>query len=262
MTQAASHDRLEREVAYFEAHYRDEAGRGVAPLSEFDRRRYTAPPAGTVYPREFYYHLLAPLKGKKVMEMACGNGIDACIMAHNGADVHAYDISSESTRLVRQRAQANDLSDRIQLQVTGDFDQAYAGETFDHIVGYAAIHHIPMEGLAQRVYDRLKPGGCAVFAEPVINSQALYALRRCVPYYFWKPTEDEKPLCDADIQAFARPFDRVQQREFQLVSRIWPMFRQSWTVTAALHHLDGLLLRFPVMRRFATVSVFALHRDR
>ena len=263
MTQAFGIEaRLAREIEHFEEHYAQEAARGIEPLSAFDKQRYTAPHADTVFPREFYYHLLAPLQGKDVLEIAAGNGIDACICAHNGANVHAYDISQKSIDMVRQRAQTNDLSHRVQLQVTGEFADAFADQRFDAIIGYAALHHIPLEGLSQQIYDRLKPGGVAVFAEPVINSRWLHRLRRLIPYYIFKPTEDEKPLNDRDIAEFARPFDRVVRREFQMVSRMWPMFPNNWTLASALHHLDGNLLKIPFLRRFATVVVFGVYRDR
>ena len=261
-TYDATHARLAREVEHFERHYAEEAARGIAPLNDFDKRRYTSPPANTIFPREFFYHLLAPLAGKDVLEIATGNGNDACICAHNGANVHAYDISSKSIELAQQRAAVNSLSDRIRFQVTDRFADAFPGRRFDHIVGYAALHHIPYEGLAQQVYDRLKPGGCAVFAEPVINSRALHLLRRCVPYRIDEPTEDEQPWNDRVIRQFAEPFDRMVQRDFQITSRVWRVWPDNWDLALRLHKLDGVLTRVPGMRKFATVSVFALSRNR
>jgi 2-polyprenyl-3-methyl-5-hydroxy-6-metoxy-1,4-benzoquinol methylase len=265
MTQVAGagvSERLAREIEHFEEHYAKEAAAGLTPLSPADRVRYTAPKANTIFPREFYYHLMAPLQGKDTLEIACGNGIDASIAAHNGAHVHAYDISSQSITMVRQRAQINGVADRVQLEVTGHFAQAFPGQTFDVIMGYAALHHIPLAGLAQQVYARLRPGGVAVFAEPVINSTLLHRIRRMVPYYIFPPTEDEKPLNDADIAAFAQPFDRMVRREFQFTSRIWPMFPHWWSLAWSLHQLDYWLLKLPMLRRLATVVVFGLYRDR
>lgn len=262
MSQLALESRLDRELSHFNQHYAQEAAQGIEPLSDFDKVRYSCPPANTIFPREYYYHLLGHLAGKKVLEIACGNGIDACICAHNGAQVHAYDLSSSSVELVRRRAEANGLSNQIHLQVTGDFDQAFAGQTFDAIIGYAALHHVPMQGLAERIYDRLNPGGVAVFAEPVINSRALHRLRRCVPYSFWENTDDEVPLNDQAITEFAKPFDHLVRREFQFVSRLWPMFPHCFTLAKCLHQIDQVLLKTPMLRRFATVVVFAVYRRR
>lgn len=262
MTQVSIEQRFDREVEHFNAHYTAEAAQGIGPLSAFDKQRYTAPPANTIFPREYFYHLLAPLTGKKTLEIACGNGIDACICAHNGANAHAYDISSASIDMVRRRARINGLGSKVNLQVTADFDDAFAGESFDATLGYAALHHLPTDGLAQRIYDRLRPGGVAVFAEPVINSKALHAVRRCIPYSFWEDTDDEIPMNDASIAEFAQPFDRMVRREFQCVSRLWPMFPHHFGIASALHRIDHVLMKLPMLRRFATVVVFGLYRDR
>ena len=265
MTQAIHPDprvlRLTREAEHFDRHYTDEAERGITPLTDFDRLRYTNPPATTIFPREFFYHLLAPLQGKDVLEIAAGNGIDASICAHNGATVHAYDLSEKSIDMVRRRARANGVADRVHTQVTGDFEDAFAGKSFDAILGYAALHHLPdLDTLNQRVHARLNPGGVAVFAEPVVNSKMLDRLRGLVPYSIHEMTEDEQPMDDRGIADFAWPFDRVVRRDFQLTSRLWPIFPNNWPLAVALHKLDSGLLRLPFMRRFATVAVFGLYR--
>jgi SAM-dependent methyltransferase len=267
MTQALSSDALDpallaREQAHFDEHYADEAARGIAVLSDYDKVRYTDPPAHTIFPREYYYHLLAPLKGKSVMEIAAGNGIDAALLTHNGADLAAYDLSPESIQMVQRRCQVNGTADRLTTQVTGDFDAAFPGQTFDHIVGYAALHHLPdTDTLSQRIYDRLNPGGCAVFAEPVLNSATLGFIRRCVPLAIDDMTDDERPLTDADMKRFGQPFDRTQTRHFQLTSRVWRLWPNAWHLAVALHKLDHALLKLPLMHRLATVNVTAYYRD-
>ncbi|MFN3165991.1 MAG: class I SAM-dependent methyltransferase [Phycisphaeraceae bacterium] len=252
---------LAREREHFDRHYADEAAQGVGELSDYDRVRYTDPPANTIFPREYYYHLLSPLRGKRVMEIAAGNGIDAALITHNGAQLSAYDLSPESIAMVRRRCEINGTADRLSTQVTGSFDDAFAGETFDHIVGYAALHHLPdMDSLAQRVYDRLKPGGTAVFAEPVLNSKLLGFARRCVPLAIDDMTDDERPLTDTDMRRFAEPFDAMRCRYFQLTSRVWRLWPNRWPLAVALHKLDHALLKLPMAHKFATVCVAEYRR--
>jgi 2-polyprenyl-3-methyl-5-hydroxy-6-metoxy-1,4-benzoquinol methylase len=252
---------LEREVEHFDRHYTQEAAQGISPLSDFDKLRYTSPGVKTIFPREYFYHLLSPLKGKDTLEIAAGNGIDASLCAHNGANVHAYDLSEKSIDMVRRRAEVNCVAHRVRTEVTGDFPRAFAGKTFDAILGYAALHHLPdLDVLSRQVYDRLKPGGVAVFAEPVVNSKVLDKIRGLIPYSIHEMTEDEQPMTDARIAAFARPFDRLARREFQLTSRLWPIFPNNWPLALALHKLDAGLLRLPLTRRFATVVVFAVYK--
>lgn len=274
MTQALPHpaahaalppdaDLLDRERAFFNRHYQDEAAAGIPPLSDFDKLRYTDPPANTIFPREYYYHLLAPLKGKRVMEVAAGNGIDAALLTHNGAQLAAYDLSEQSIAMVQERCAVNGTADRLRTQVTGDFQDAFPGETFDHIVGYAALHHLPnLADLPQQIYDRLNPGGSAVFAEPVLNSKLLGIARRCVPIAIDDMSDDERPLTDRDLADFAKPFDRIEKRYFQVTSRVWRLWPDRWALAVALHKLDHGLMKLPGMSKLATVCVTAMHRDR
>ena len=252
---------LKREAEHFNQHYAQEAAQGILPLSDFDKLRYAAPSAKTIFPREYFYHLLAPLAGKDTLEVAAGNGIDASLCAHNGAYVYAYDLSPRSIDMVQQRAEVNGVGHRVRTEVTGDFLRAFPGKTFDAILGYAALHHLPdLDALSRQVYDRLNPGGVAVFAEPVVNSRTLDRLRKLIPYSIHDMTEDEEPMTDARIEAFARPFHRMVRREFQLTSRLWPIFPNNWPLALALHKLDAGLLKLPILRRFATVVVFGVYK--
>src|SRR4051812_17745326 len=100
---------LVREAEHFDQVYTQEETTGGLLLSELDKRKYAGPPADTPFTREYFYHLLGSLQGKKVLEIACGNGFDTCLAAHLGANVFAYDVSPAAIRLTRKRADKNGL---------------------------------------------------------------------------------------------------------------------------------------------------------
>ncbi|MEM7682912.1 MAG: methyltransferase domain-containing protein [Planctomycetota bacterium] len=273
---------LAREAEHFDRHYADEAAAGVAPLSAADRVRYTAPPARTIYPREDYHRRLAstaaPGPAKRILEIACGNGIDASILAHNGAEVYAYDLSSESVELTLRRAQVNGVSDRVHATQASDLDRAFPEEEpFDHVVGYAALHHLPdMLALAHQAAQRVKPGGSVVFTEPVVNSRLLLGLRNLVPLRIDPATDDEVPLTEPDVRRFAQAFHDAggshatgatapdagpargyDARYFQIASRIWRFWPDRARLCAGLHRADAWLqAACPPAWRLATVCVF------
>jgi 2-polyprenyl-3-methyl-5-hydroxy-6-metoxy-1,4-benzoquinol methylase len=84
-------------------------------------------------------------RGRRVLEVGCGIGTDSVNFARAGADVTAVDLSSESLRIARQRAEVMGVADRI------DFRQANAEELtsvvadgpYDLVYSFGVIHHTP-----------------------------------------------------------------------------------------------------------------------
>jgi 2-polyprenyl-3-methyl-5-hydroxy-6-metoxy-1,4-benzoquinol methylase len=254
--------RLAREQEYFDRVYTKEAASDDLLLSEKYKRDYANPPADTIFAKRYFYHLLGPLAGKTILEIACGGGIDTCLAANYGATVHAYDISQAAITLTRLRAEANGVSDRIHLQVCGDIDQAFVGEKYDAIIGYGALHHLPLHGLPEKIHARLRIPGLAVFAEPVINSRSLDFVRRLIPYRPIEITEDEKPLDDQTIAEFAAPFDRLRRREFECVARLYKLFPSHRRLVRSVFWIDSWLMRIKHLRGLASLVVFALDRQK
>lgn len=84
-------------------------------------------------------------KGKRVLEISCGIGADTMSFARAGASVTAVDLSDESLRVARRRAEAFGLQDRITFiranaEQLSDFVPA---ETYDLVYSFGVIHHTP-----------------------------------------------------------------------------------------------------------------------
>lgn len=124
------------------------------------------------------------IKGKKVLEMGCGDCNNAAIMAALGADVFANDIASSSGEIVRKLNENFDFKYPIKF-IEGDFlNNELAARSFDFIIGKAFLHHLtlPVESMFLKETARLlKKDGEARFFEPAINSRLLDELRWHVP---------------------------------------------------------------------------------
>ena len=46
-------------------------------------------------------------------------------------------------------------------------------------------------------------------------------------------------MTDRDVRAFAKPFDRVENRYFQVTSRVWRLWPDNWPLAVSLHKLWG-----------------------
>lgn len=124
------------------------------------------------------------LKGKKVLEMGCGNCTNAAVMAALGAEVYANDIAAASGGIVRKLNETCDFEHPI-VFVEGDFlNNELPSHSFDFVVGKAFLHHltIPVEKLFLEETARLlKPDGEARFFEPAVNSRLLDEIRWHIP---------------------------------------------------------------------------------
>jgi SAM-dependent methyltransferase len=123
------------------------------------------------------------IRGKKVLEIGCGSGLNAMIMAALGAEVVANDASPHSERVIREVSSRLGLT-AIECRV-GDFTVLPLGsDSFDFVVGKAFLHHLPHdleEACLAKVATVLKPAGEARFFEPAVNSVLLDRIRWMVP---------------------------------------------------------------------------------
>ncbi len=135
------------------------------------------------------------IKGKKVLEMGCGDCANAAVMAALGAEVYANDIASASGEIVRKLNENYAFKYPI-IFVEGDFlENKLPSQNFDYVVGKAFLHHltIPTEKLFLKETDRLlKPDGEARFFEPAVNSKILDEIRWHVPVG-GRPSKFNKP---------------------------------------------------------------------
>jgi len=124
------------------------------------------------------------LRGKKVLELGCGDCRLVAIMAALGAEVTANDIAEKSGEIVA-KINASGLLEKPIDFVQGDFLLAdFPAATFDLVVGKAFVHHLTHKQEAafyQKTAKLLKPDGEVRFVEPAVNSKLLDALRWMVP---------------------------------------------------------------------------------
>ncbi|APG60125.1 class I SAM-dependent methyltransferase [Christiangramia salexigens] len=124
------------------------------------------------------------IRGKKILEMGCGDCTNAAIMSALGAEVFANDIASSSGAIVKQLNESFNFDHPI-VFLEGDFlNNNLPSCSFDIIVGKAFLHHltVPVEKKFLKETARLlKQDGEARFFEPAVNNKWLDALRWFIP---------------------------------------------------------------------------------
>lgn len=84
-------------------------------------------------------------RGKRVLEVGCGIGTDTMNFARAGAMVTAVDLSAESLKLARKRAEVFGLSDRIEFfEANAErLSEFVKPDAYDLVYSFGVIHHSP-----------------------------------------------------------------------------------------------------------------------
>ncbi len=81
-----------------------------------------------------------PLKGKRVLDMACGGGLMSEALAKLGADVVGVDASVQALDVARKHAQKSDLN--ISYKEGTAESLAKEGSQFDIIIAFEIVEHV------------------------------------------------------------------------------------------------------------------------
>jgi SAM-dependent methyltransferase len=224
--------------------------------------RYLAPPADTPYPLEYCYHLLGDVRGRRVVDFGCGSGANTVLLANRGADVWGVDISADLIRLAERRLAVNGRAGGARFVVASAHDLPFPDGSVDVLFGIAILHHLDLHLVSREVHRVLRPGGRAIFQEPVRNSRAVRAIRALIPHRAPDVSPFERPLTDEELKAFAAPFAEMRVRAFGLphvaLGQVVPFIRRR---VNRLYRLDAALLRrFPSLTHFAGIRVVEARR--
>jgi 2-polyprenyl-3-methyl-5-hydroxy-6-metoxy-1,4-benzoquinol methylase len=224
MAETALTDRQIRERQYYNEFVR-RTSPGVASLDAIrgEERRPWNP----------YWHvaelLNAHFRGpsQRLLDFGCGPGSYAVQCAHIGYDVSGFDISEGNIDTARRLAGKYGVSARTHFTVGAAEHLDYADAFFDVIVGIDILHHVDIRPALEECMRVLKPGGVAIFKEPIEvpifdrlrNTSAGRAICPKDVSFERHITEDERKLTAADL-AEIRRHCRVDERRFRLFSRL------------------------------------------
>lgn len=121
---------------------------------------------------------------KTVLELGCGDCLNAAVMAKLGAKVYANDISQKSGDIIKALNSKCNFQFPIQF-IDGDFlDATVNCDYFDIVIGKAFVHHLTEEQeleFTEKIVTVLKPNGIVRYFEPAVNSKFLDFLRWLTP---------------------------------------------------------------------------------
>src|SRR5262249_58436676 len=128
----------------------------------------------------------------------------------------------------------------------------------DAVRGIAILHHLDLAASAREVHRVLKPGGIAIFQEPVRDSRVVRFVRGLIPYKAPDISPFERPLTTRELHAFAANFEIIAWRAFALpfvnIAQVTPVLRP---YLFPAHRFDRVLLEHvPQLAHFTSIPLF------
>ena len=198
--------RLEAERAFHNAKFgEDKQHGGSRAIYELPRVAY----------RYFEKEVEPRAAGADVLEFGCGDSSYAVKLSRWGGRVTAIDISDEAVEETRLRINEAGFLNQTSLQRMNAEELDFPDASFDLVVGRAILHHLDLEKAYASIARVLRPGGTAIFLEPLAHNPLINLYRRMTPHL---RTEDEHPLTMRDLAMARRHFGEVQLRYFTLLS--------------------------------------------
>jgi ubiquinone/menaquinone biosynthesis C-methylase UbiE len=209
--------------------------------------------------------------GAKLLDFGSGPGENALRFSHLGYSVEGFDICEANIVVSRKLFKKYGKSESGNFQVSTAENLPYPSEYFDFIAGIDILHHVDVKKSLNECRRVLRPGGVAIFREP-IEVPLLDWIRNTFIVRAFAPktksldlhiTEDERKLNRTDIQIIQEVFPNVQYLHFFLFARFDKFYRKgSDAHPSILEKLDhGLLRLFPFLKAFGGVRLIILKKE-
>ncbi|MCK4352719.1 class I SAM-dependent methyltransferase [candidate division WOR-3 bacterium] len=147
---------------------------------------------GDIYREEVnnpaFFKFLGPIKGKKVLDLGCGEGYNTKILAKKGAKITGIDFSKELIKLTIDKEEKEKLGIKYYCQNAADLS-IFKDNSFDVVVSFMALMDTSdLQSAFKEVRRVLKPEGRFVFSilHPCFNRWKLDL--------GWEKDKDGNPL--------------------------------------------------------------------
>jgi ubiquinone/menaquinone biosynthesis C-methylase UbiE len=126
---------------------------------------------GPISPGESELKLLGDVKGKDVLEIGCGGGQNAVVLAKWGARSIGLDISEEQIKYARKLAEKERVKVPFHVGNMEDLS-VFPNESFDQVLSPFAVGYVEnLSKTFQEVFRVLRKEGILIFAEvhPIVD---------------------------------------------------------------------------------------------
>ncbi len=164
--------------------------------------------------KEYEKAIYSNVEGLRVLEYGCGSGSHSLEIARRGGVVTGIDISEVGIRQATEKAAEAGVTG-VDYLVMDAMNMDFPDNTFDLVIGEGILHHLDLDKSYEEISRVLKPGGSAVFMEPLGHNPAIVIFRAVTPKL---RTADEHPLMRSDLKLADKYFGKNEFEYYHLTS--------------------------------------------
>lgn len=214
----------------------------------------------------FFFNIIGDLKGKKVLDVGCGNGECSMFYARRGAIVTAIDNSETGIKNTLRNAEFHKVDiEAIQIDA---LKLSELNKTFDIIAGKFILHHLePFNEFVEILYNLLETGGKCIFFENNARNKILIFLRQTIVGKFGIPKYGDNmefPFEYKEIKMIESKFSevRLSYPSFRFFSLLAPyIFKNNKKVDNITHFLDKFIYDYlPLFRKYSYWQIVEFYK--
>jgi ubiquinone/menaquinone biosynthesis C-methylase UbiE len=214
--------------------------------------------------QDFAFSLVGSLAEKTVLELGCGPGQIAVMLAKKGALVHATDINPDKLEETEKLARDFGVADRVSVKKMNIENLSYQDSSFDLIFSRSILMYVNPTLVTQECHRVLKNGGKAIFLENLRWHPLLFLYRKTLSPY----AKGSRYLSPRNFGKISSLFRKAEHQEYYLLSPaslLWlTIFGNNKLFHKSLRrwgHVDAKLLQvFPGLRNLAWMTALICYK--
>ncbi len=200
-------------------------------------------------------------RNKEVLEYGCADGglsLDELNLPQHCRFLTGIDISDVAIQKASAKADRAGLKN-VRFLTMNAKAMTFPDQSFDLVFGRGIVHHLDLNRCFSEVARVLRTNGAAVFCEPMGHNPIINLYRQRTPDI---RTPDEHPLLMTDFALARQHFARVDTLFYGLFSVASAFLDATakgipYRLSKAL---DDLILRLPIIRRYAWHCLIVCHK--
>jgi 2-polyprenyl-3-methyl-5-hydroxy-6-metoxy-1,4-benzoquinol methylase len=223
----------------------------VKPINKLTFERYASPRWPHLFPKEKMFALAGDVRGKKILEVGCGDGTESLQLAYCGADVTGIDISDVSIDVAQKRADIHGLAVKFRVENLIEIENL-GTECFDIVWCNLILHHLvdSLDAVMKKLFLALKPGGMFISREPIVYARWLKKLRSLFPTDPEDVSPDEQPFRDIEFKIMRKYLPNITIRHYRILARVDCLTNNLFLIRNCAR-FDNVLLHFPGSKSLA-----------